>query len=755
MEDETGVGAWGRLFRAHRLRAGMSQEELARISGVSVRGIRMIENGRRRPRASTVKTLAESLRLSATDQRTLLEAAQPLARTEAAPTRGATVATATFVPRQLPPAIAGFVGRKAELKGLDNLLTADPVSTSVGVITGPAGVGKTTLAVHWAHHAAAQFPDGQIYIDLQGFSPAGKLTTPTEAVRAILDALGMAATRLPHSLTGQIGLYRSLVAGKRLLIVLDNARNAEQARPILPGGPECVTLVTSRDRLTGLIATEAASPVVLDVMTESEGHQLMAARIGPERTAAEPQAIAHIGALCSHLPLALAVIASRAALHPHIPLADSVIEIRSRERQLDALASGEPNTSLRTVFSWSYDQLTPRTARLFRLLALHPGPDLSIAAATALTGDPRPDVAAMLTELEHANLLVEDCAHRYHFHDLLHAYAFDLTMELDHDADRDAATRRLLDHYLHTTVTAERLLNPQRRLIELDPPFPGSLPSPLGDRAEALNWFTGEHRNLCAIIRRAADGHDRHTWQLAWAMNTYLGSGRWSDWIPMLETALAAAIRLGDQDAHNRIRHAVGNAHIRLGNADEARHHLTTALEQGHPRSQGNAHLALGFVAEQQGDLAEALTHADRALQLFRQVDELSGQAKALNAIGWYSARLGDFDRALRECHQAMALLRRLDDPFGEAETWDSIGFIHHHLSHLDEAVTSYQRALRLHTELGNTHQLAKVYLHLAETHQAMGTIPAARDDYREAISLLDKLGHPDAEPTRDRLRRL
>ncbi|CAM3157951.1 tetratricopeptide repeat protein [Stackebrandtia soli] len=754
MTDRDDAAAWGRLLRAHRLRAGMSQEQLARVSGVSVRGIRMIENGDRRPRASTVTALAKAMRLPEADGVALLEAAQPQARTDAASESSAAVRSAV-VPRQLPPAIAGFVGRETELSALDRLLTPDAAGAALGTITGPAGVGKTTLAVLWGHRVAAHFPDGQIYIDLQGFSPTGKVVTPAEVVRTLLDTLGVRPAQLPHSPAGQLGLYRSLVADKRILMILDNARDTAQTRPLLPGGTGCVTVLTSRDQLTGLVATEAASPVVLDVMTAAEARQLLARRIGHDQVLLEPEAAGDIIASCAHLPLALALVAARAAVHPGFRLSALAAELRDAHRGLTALLGVHSATDVQAVFSWSYRAVSADAARLFRLLALHHGPELSVRAAAALTATSLRKAASLLTELARANLLIEDSTNRYRFHDLLRAYAFDLAVEHDSDDARDAANHRLLDHYLHTALAAERLINPQRIPIDIEAPTPDSVPYSPTKRAQALTWFTQEHRNLCATVQRAHDGYDKHTWQLAWAMTTYLAAGFWSEWILILETGLAATDRADDKHAHNRIHLALGNAHIRVGNMDEARRHLTTALKRGQPRSQANAHLALAFCAEQQGESALALVHSEKALQLFTEVDFPVGQAKALNSIGWHRAKLGDYDHALSDCQRALTLLHELGEPHGEAETWDSLGYIHHHLRDFDEAVTSYRHALELHTEFGNTHNLAKVYLNLAETHQAMKDVPAVRDDLGRALSLMEKLEHPDTEHVRERLRLL
>ncbi|HEX4704675.1 MAG TPA: NB-ARC domain-containing protein, partial [Pseudonocardiaceae bacterium] len=315
----------------------------------------------------------------------------------------------SVVPRQLPLAVRHFKGRTHELAILDALAekTAGAGTAVITAVSGTAGVGKTTLAVHWAHRVAGRFPDGQLYVNLRGFDPGGRAVGPVEAVRRFLDALEVPPTRIPADPDAQTALYRSLLADKRMLIVLDNARDAAQVRPLLPAAPDCLVLITSRNRLSSLVATEGARPIMLDLFTAEEARDALADRLGADRVAAEPKAVDEIVERCARLPLALAVVTARAAMYPELPLATVARELADAPGRLDVFEDDDPHTNVRAVFSWSYQALTPSAARLFRLLSRHPGPDVTIPAAASLAAVPLPDARALLTELTSANLTAE------------------------------------------------------------------------------------------------------------------------------------------------------------------------------------------------------------------------------------------------------------------------------------------------------------------------------------------------------------
>ncbi|HZM83037.1 MAG TPA: tetratricopeptide repeat protein [Candidatus Limnocylindrales bacterium] len=678
-------------------------------------------------------------------------------------------ADARVVPRQLPAAVSLFAGRAGELARLTSLLRDQTDQMQVGAtvvisaIGGTAGVGKTALAVYWAHQVADEFPDGQLYVNLRGFDPGGQVMDAAEAVRRFLDALGVPPEQIPTDLDAQAALYRSELAGRRMLVVLDNARDSVQVHPLLPGAPTCLVLVTSRNRLSGLVAADGAQPITLDLLTGREARQLLTRRLGADRVTAEPDAIAEIITACAGLPLALAIVAARAANQPHLPLHTLASELHNSNGncggRLDALSTDDPATDVRAVFSWSYRALTPDAARLFRLLGLHPGPDTSAPAAASLATLPLPEARALLGELARANLLIEQVPGRYTFHDLLRAYATEQARRLDPDQQRHTATHRLLDHYLHTAHTAARLLDPSRAPITLTPAQPGVIPEPLADFQQALDWFTAEHPVLLAAVDHAATtGLDTHTWQLAWTLNDFLyRRGHWHDWVATEQAAVAAAGRLGDPTAQADAHLRLARAHLRLGRIDDAdtqlRHALDLHAQVGDLVGQALTHLNLGQVWDRRGRYAEALHHAQQALDLFRAAGHRQGQARALNNIGWCHALLGDHQQALTYCQQALPLLQELDDRIGQAQTWDSLGYAHHHLGHHTQAITSYQHAIDLFRDLGDRYNEATTLTHLGDTRHTAGNPEAARDAWHHALTILDQLDHPDAQAVRVKLR--
>jgi DNA-binding SARP family transcriptional activator len=664
-------------------------------------------------------------------------------------------------PRQLPPPAPHFTGRAGQLKELSELLdqTTGPGATAaVSVIAGTAGVGKTSLAVYWAHQVAGSFPDGQLYVDLRGFDPSGSPVAPADAIRGCLDALGIPAERMPPTLDARAGLLRSLLAGRRMLILLDNARDAAQVRPLLPGTPGCLTVITSRQEPTGLAATHGAQVLSLDVLSDAEAAEFLARRLGPQRVAAERQAVTELIRLCARLPLALAIIAARASVRRKLPLAALVAELQDSRRVLDALSGGETDASVRAVISWSYRQLDDLAALMFRLLGTHPGPDVSVPAVASLAGLPAAQVRRQLTALTTAHLIAETAPGRFGFHDLLRAYAAEQAREHCPPAKFGEARLRALDHYLQTGFTAALLLEPYRVQIKLPPPRPGVQAEPLADDQQALAWFEAEHQVILAAVNMAAGtGHDGYAWQLAWILVDFLDwRGYWHDWEVTQEIALAACHRLGDVRGQAHARRSLARATHQLGRHDETPAHLDAALEKfgeiGDVLGQARCHIDIAAVLEPQGRYAEAINHAQQALDQYRAAGDLAGQASALNAVGWCHAMAGDHRLALSYCEQAIVLHRKVGDKASQAATWDSIGFAHHHLGQHAEAIACYRRALGVYAEIGHRHSQAETLTHLAETQHASGEQAAARQTWRQALAILDDLHHADADRIRARL---
>ncbi|MDR6981281.1 DNA-binding SARP family transcriptional activator [Streptomyces sp. 3330] len=671
------------------------------------------------------------------------------------------------VPAQLPPVLPVFVGRQAELARATALSASGTVIVSA--VAGTAGVGKTAFAVHWAHQVAYRFPDGQLYVNLRGFDPVGLPVTPEHALRTLLESLGADIRALPQDLDALAATYRTHIAGRRLLLLLDNARDAAQVRPLLPATPGTLAIVTSRDRLTGLIAVDSAHPLQLDVLTAAEARSLLARRLGTARVDAEPDAVDEIISRCACLPLALAVTAARAATRPGFPLTALAAELRDSAADLDAFQDdGDTAADVRAVFSWSYHALTPEAARLFRLLALHPGPDTTAPAAASLVGHPLPQTRRLLAQLVQAHLLDETAPGRYASHDLLRNYAGELTQTFETPAQVRAARYRVLDHYLHTAHAAAALTNLARALVPLDPVAEGVRPEEFdGNAGKATAWFTAEQAVLIAAVEQAAaHGNDTHTWRLAWAISNYLHlRGLWQEEEAAQRAALEAARRLDDQRAEAYAHRGLGLAMAGLGHFDEAaseaRRAIKLCTDTGDLRAAAESYRVLAWSLEQQGDLEGARDGAQRSLALFRacegkgadNIRSRTAIASALNAVGWNEMLLGRPQEALDHCLQALALCQELGDATNAAHTWDTIGCAHHHLGQHAEAVDAFQRALGLYRLQGDLPWfVASTLTHLGDTQLSAGTPEAARVAWTEALAIMDHLGHSDAESLRKRL---
>ena len=670
----------------------------------------------------------------------------------------------TTVLQELPAGIRQFVGRADELSALTGLLDRahqdGPGMVVISAIGGTAGVGKTALAVHWAHQVADRFPDGQLHVNLRGYDP-DRPTAAADALAGFLRALGVPGHDIPPEESERAARYRSLLAGKRMLVILDNAGSVEQIRPLLPGSSTCTVLVTSRDALAGLVARDGAVRLDLDLLRLPDAIGLLRALIGG-RVDTDPRAAAVLAEQCSRLPLALRVAAELTAARPDAPIAHLVAELSDLQQRLDVLdAGGDPRTAVRTVFSWSYQHLDPAVARMFRLLGLHPGPSVTVAAAASLAGIPVAEASRQLAKLTSSHL-VENHMGRFAFHDLLRAYATEQALAQDSDAQRRAATGRMLDYYLHAAWAADLLLHPHRDPITLAPPAPGTAaPGRLTDDAEALAWFEEERRVLLAAVVLAAETRfDNQAWQLAWTLADFLNEcAHWKEWEAVQHVALAAACRLGDVGAQAHTRRFLGQAHSQLGAPDVACAHFSHALDlyrQLDDRvGQARVHLDFGHVLDSQARYPEDLAHSQQALALFQEVGHRAGQARALNAIGWCHIQLGNYGEGLICCQQAIDLHGDCGDRIGTACTWDSLGYAYHGLRQYTDAVRCFQQAFQLFCDGGDRYYQAVILTHLGDSHFAGGHDEAARTTWQQALDIFDDMSHPEGQQVRGKLQEL
>jgi tetratricopeptide (TPR) repeat protein/transcriptional regulator with XRE-family HTH domain len=768
MPHSEDVSGFGEKLRSLRIDAGLSQEELARRSGLADRTITRLEQGHsQRPHPESARRLAEALQLPDAERAAFMACAgqRQTASAGRAP-QGCDPANdlpGQVAPRQLPPGVRYFTGRTAELDILTSLLDSPGVPDSNGTVVisaigGTAGVGKTALALHFAHQAASRFGDGQLYVNLRGFAPSGIPASPAEAVRGFLDALGVPPERIPPGADAQAALYRSLLAERKMLIVLDNARDEQQVRPLLPASPASLVIITSRSQLTGLAVADGARLLNLDILTHAEAVQLLTARLGPARVAAEPGAISEIAALGAHLPLALAVAAARAAARPSFPLAELAAELRGAADRLDALDAGDPTASVAAVFSWSYRQLSEGAARMFRLLGLHPGPDISVPAATSLAGIDQAEARRLLRDLARDCLITEHAPGRYGFHDLLRAYAGGKARECDSQPDRDAATARALDHYLHTAAHATLLLRPAHEPLVLPSLRPGTCPERPGDHRQALAWFDAEHQVLLAAVAVASEtGADRHAWQLPWAMRDYLYKrGYLRERVTVMGSALAAATRLDDALGQAMSLRGLGSACASTGNLDQARVHLEQCLplyqrlgdRMGEAWTQQN----LAVLAEHQGRYADGLGHSEGALRLFQAIGHEAGEAELLGNVAWFHALLGDHQRARAACEQSLALIAKVGRCDFEGPVWDTLGYVELCLGDAARSVAHFEFALALCRDHGNRYTEAGILAHVGDARHLAGELPQARQAWQQALAIYEDIDPANAGKVRAKL---
>ncbi|MFD4557262.1 tetratricopeptide repeat protein [Streptomyces sp. NPDC058469] len=669
------------------------------------------------------------------------------------PPSGAGTGRVKVVPAQLPLDAAGFTGREEELARLEKALGASatrPTALVVSAVSGTAGVGKTALAVHWAHRARDRFPDGQLYVNLRGYDPERPMTAPDVLVR-FLTALGVSEPDIPPEPDDRAARYRTEVADRRLLIVLDNAATVEQVRPLLPGTGSCAVLVTSRDSLAGLVAREGAQRLDLDLLPADAARTLLRRLIGP-RAEAEPGAVDALAAQCARLPLALRVAAELAAARPGTPLTDFVAELADQQRRLYLLdAEGDPRAAVVTVFSWSLRQLPAEAARMFRLLGLHPGPDLDAPAAAALTGSTTADAHRALGILARAHLVQRVDTARYGMHDLLRAYAAGLASAQDAPEAREAALDRLFDHYLATAAAAMNRLHPAEAHLRPAAPETSTPVPDLSDADAARAWLNTERTCLTAMsAHTAAHGRPTHAIRLSLTLYRHLISGHHTDGLTIHGHARDAARLLADPASEARALLGIGTAHYQLARHEPARRHLQEALtlfrQAADPTGQARALTNLGLVDERLGRFLPAVEYLDQALLLYRSIGDTSGESIALKNLAHIEGQLGRYDQAADHLQQSLTLLRRTGNRYLEAHALMDLGTVETRLDRLDEAARHQEQALTLLREVGDGYGEAGALHGLGIVHSRRSRHTEAAECHRQALALYSRNGDRDGE---------
>jgi tetratricopeptide (TPR) repeat protein len=661
------------------------------------------------------------------------------------------VVPAPPVPRQLPGDIVGFVDRVIELRHLDRVLPHDEnesFPSGVYVITGTAGVGKTSLALHWAHRARRHFPHGQLYVNLRGYDP-GPPVTPEQTLDRFLRALGMRKESIPTELEDMAASYRSLLADRRLLVVLDNAASVRQVRPLLPGSAGCLVLVTSRSRLSGLVARDGARRLVLGTLSEDDAAELLRRITAGYRSHDDPAELAELARLCARLPLALRIAAERASSRPLMMLGELIADLRDESALWDALTAedGEEADAVRSVFAWSYRALPEDAARLFRLLGLHPGPEFSVEAAAALSAIPLGRARSLLDVLVGAHMLEQRAPGRYEFHDLLRAYAGDQAGEHETPESRHDLIARIVTWYLHCADAAVAAVAPLNRRLTLTQVGPDLAPLHFTDPGEAFRWYEQERTNLVAATGAAArTGLHTLAWQIPATLKTiHARQNAFTEWLPTAHLGLDSARAAGDRFGEAEILDSLGKAFLQSQRFQQAEEYHSRCLalrrEIGDTTGEGVSVNALGLVHWRRRNLLMAESRFKDALWLFRRLGSLRWEAVSRANLGMVVGQLGRGGEAVNLLRGAAAVFHELGDRAYEGDALHGLATNQREMGQINQARTSIERALALAREDNLVAWEAFWLLELARIQRAEGNPADALTSCQRAAVIQRTLG--------------
>lgn len=778
--NQSGNGSW---LRDRRTRALLTQENLAELTGVDARTIRDIETGRTpKPRTSTTRLLLAALETAE---------GQPTTPQDPEPPQ-------TRHPHELPPDTTGFVGRSHELSALDHILELTEQQRKnkpiIG-ISGTAGSGKTALATHWAHQVAERFPDGQLYLNLQGYD-VQQPVQPDDALAAFLRSLGVAEPAIPSGRTDRTRLFRTLLADRTMLVLLDNAYDATQVRDLLPGASPSLVVITSRDMMAGLAVHYGLHRIVLDDLPTDDAIALLRIHVGG-KIDTDPNAVTMLASQCAHLPLALRIAAQCAAIRSSLTLSELTAELVNERDRLDLLDVGDPYSSVRAVFSWSYQHLAGPAARLFRLWGVHPCNDLDRSAIEALTELGQPVAGRAVDALIRAHLLQEIRPGRYGMHDLLRLYARELADTTESDEAPNAALSRLLDYYTRTATEATDLLNPHEgyRLSRI--PRTDNACSRFEDRPAAAAWLDAERANLIAIADHAADhgwptysvhmsnllfryldtrGHHAdaarvHSTALRVAASEDRGlvcsnygavlwrAGRYQEVFNYYTLALASHRETGDHWGEGSALGSLGAVHWRLGSYLEALTHFRRAFglfqKVGDRRWANITTGHIGIMCWHMGRYQDAYRYLERAVKRLREMGDSYGESGVLEGLGLAASRLGRYDEAVRHQERSLALAREVGDRQGEVEMFNSMGLVFREAGSTHRALDNFHQGLASADDLKDPYEQGRAHEGIALCHLDLGDSAEARERWRAALTIHSALGTPEAKQIEARLQTL
>jgi tetratricopeptide (TPR) repeat protein len=637
-----------------------------------------------------------------------------------------------------------------KLRRLDAFLTTNK-TVMISVISGAPGVGKTALAVHWAHHESERFPDGQLYVNLRGFD-ASPPTPAYQALDAFVRALGVAPEQIPERLDELAALYRSLLASRRTLVVLDNAADVDRVQPLLPGSPTCAVVITSRNRLAGLVAGAGARRITLDVLTTADAVTLLGATVGSDRLDPEPEATSELAQLCACLPLALRIAGERVASSPYWTISDLVGQFAAEQNRLDLLSATDYGYgAVRAAFSWSYRELPTVAASMFRRLGWHPGPEFCVAAAAALADVSEHDARRTLAVLVDAHLVTQIGQERYRFHDLVRLYAVERVEADETASEQKAAVRRLLLWYLQMADAADHLLTHRSYCVPLGHTETDARTVPFVDRRQAADWCERERINLMAAVQQAADrGEHSIAWRIPVALwGFFFLCKHWRDWISSLTIGLASAKKIGDRRGEAWVLHSLREAHFSMHQTEDATEYVQQALaifrdiddQWGVREALSN----LGYAHRLHGRPNEALDYLGRALILWRQTDDRWGQAWTLHSLGETYLDLGRWEDAAQSLREALDLFRKIEHRQAEGFALGNLGRVHLGTKRFAMAIDEFQRAMVVHDEVGDRWSAARTMTGLGTAHHTTGATKTANEYWQNALAICEDLDDPPA----------